>query len=398
MKKYVSVVLLLCALSVVFIIPTQTSAASSAASAAPVLLQDTVTIVKAKVVSIDSSSRQLVPGTDTSATVQMITAEPLEGADKGISVQFENDYIPLKAGDLFYLRKNINSDNGRVSYVVSDVYRLPSLYFFIGLFVLLVLIFGGKQGVRGLASLVGSLALIIFVLLPGILHGWSPILLSIGVSSLIIVLGSYITHGFNKTTSAAVAGMILTVILTGIVAHYAVASAHLTGFNTEESVYLNFNTNGALDFVGLLLGAMLIGLLGVLYDAAIGQAIAVEELHHVAPHLSRAAIFKRAIRIGREHIGALVNTLAIAYVGVSLPILLLISTAQAPISQIINQENFATEIIRTMIGSIGLVLAVPITTMLAVLILVKVGADIVEGKILAQEERVLDGTKHLHHH
>ena len=259
-------------------------------------------------------------------------------------------------------------------YAVSDPYRLPTIWFFVGLFVLCVIVFGGKQGIRWLLSLALIFFFIAYLLLPGILHGFSPVLLSIGVSALIIVLGSYVTHGFNRVTSSAVVGMIMTIFVTGLLAFAAIHFGKLTGFSNEESVYLNFNTRGTIEgFAGLLLGGILIGpFSGVLYDAAaIGQAVAVDELRNVGPHLSRAAIFKRALRIGREHIGALVNTLAIAYVGVSLPLLLLFYQSGADPLLTINQELFATEIIRAMIGSIGLVLAVPLTTLIAVSILVK---------------------------
>ncbi len=130
--------------------------------------------------------------------------------------------------------------------------------------------------------------------------------------------------------------------------------------------------------VGLLLGGIMIGLLGVLYDVAIGQAISVEELHRACPNLPKKHIYKRAIRIGREHIGALVNTLAIAYVGASLPLLLLMYTSAgaaanplADMAMSVNREVFAAEIMRTLVGSIGLVLAVPITTLIAVFVLVQ---------------------------
>jgi uncharacterized membrane protein len=364
---------------------------------ADAILEDQVTTVKAKVLSIDSTSDESLPGgSGARVPTQQIHVEILEGAGKGTAVDFSNDYpIQLSVGDQFYLRKMVVAESGQIFYTVSDPYRLNWIFIFIGIFVLLVVVFGGKQGVRGLASLAGSLLLILYVLIPSILHGYSPIAASIGVASLIIVLGSYITHGFNKTTTSAVAGMIVTVGLVGMLAHFAVAVNRFTGFATEESVYLNLNTGGHIDFVGLLLGGMLIGLLGVLYDAAIGQAISVEELHSVAPHLSRWTIYKRAIRIGREHIGALVNTLAIAYVGVSLPLLLLFSTNDTPFWQIINRENFAAEIIRTMIGSIGLVLAVPVTTLLATLILIRKKHSHVDASKIEEEQKELE---HFHHH
>ncbi len=329
------------------------------------------TTAKAKVLDILKTETTTIPGTDTQTSMQTLQVEILNGTEQGKVVTVENDYLSLEKGEVFYLLHTVDRFDGLDYYTVSDPYRLPVLGFFVGLFVLLVVIFGGKQGIRGLLSLVVSLFFIFYLLFPGIMHGYSPILVSGGVSSLIIVLGSYITHGVNKTTTAAVIGMIGSIIVTGILAFLAVHFGRLTGMGTEESVYLNFNTSGSIDFVGLLLGGILIGLLGVLYDAAIAQAISVEELHRVGPHLPRQFIFARAIRMGREHIGALVNTLAIAYVGVSLPLLLFFYTSAENLTLTINRELFATEIVRTMIGSIGLVLAVPITTLIATHLLIR---------------------------
>jgi uncharacterized membrane protein len=132
-------------------------------------------------------------------------------------------------------------------------------------------------------------------------------------------------------------------------------------------VYLNFNTNGLINLKGLLLGGIMIGLLGVLYDVAIGQAVSVEELAEVGGNISRRELYKRALRIGREHIGAVVNMLAIAYVGASLTLLLLYSTSESDWSMTLNREIFATEIVRILVGSIGVILAVPITTLISVL-------------------------------
>ncbi|MEK7575242.1 MAG: YibE/F family protein, partial [Patescibacteria group bacterium] len=325
-----------------------------------------------------------------------LSVKILEGEEAGRIITLENDYAKLEVGDVFYLRHTIRAADASEYYSVDEPYRLPALLFFTILFVVLVLAVGGLQGIRGLLSLVGSVLVILYVLLPAFLAGFSPILVSILVSSCIIVIGSYITHGFNKTTSSAVLGMIVTVVITGILAMVAVSATHLTGFGSEEAVYLNLNARGTIDILGILLGGIMIGLLGVLYDVAIGQAISVEELHQIAPHVSRRKIFTRAIRIGREHIGALVNTLAIAYVGASLPLLLLFSQSDSSISMILNREIFATEIIRILVGSSGLVLAVPITTLLAVLMLVKVQNPKNEAVgVVRNEEEVL---AHFHHH
>jgi len=361
------------------------------------IVPDKIEHVLAKVIEITDSREGVVPGTDVATQYQTITATVLEGKQKGLEVVVQNDYINLEVGETFYLRHVSSSLDGSNYYHVSDPYRLPWLVFFGVLFVAVVLFFGGRQGLRGLLSLFGSLFVIAYVLIPGILQGVPPILLSIGVSSLIIILGSYITHGFNKTTSSAVIGMVITIVFTGFLAWVAIGLTRLTGFASEEAIYLNLNTNGGIDLAGLLLGGVLIGLLGVLYDAGIGQAVSVEELHRAGPHLSKFTIYERAVRIGREHIGALVNTLAIAYVGASLPLLLLYATASESILVTINRELFATEIIRTLIGSIGLVLTVPITTLIAVYILVK-NKKTDNPEVIKKEKEVLDHMSHSHTH
>lgn len=367
------------------------SAVLPAAAQAQQVLQDTVLIEKAQVVDAGDSQAAPIAGTNTTSQEQKLTAEVLEGSDKGRTVTFENDYTQLKTGDLFYIRHEISASGGPEYWSVSDPYRLNLLIGLAAVFVALLLLFGGIQGIRGLASFCGSLVLIFFLLLPGILNGLSPVLVGLGVASLIIILGSYITHGFNRTTSAAVLGMIGTVVITGLGAYYVVHTGHFSGFTTEENVYLNFNTNGNINMVGLLFAGIMIGLLGVLYDIAIGQAIAVEELYRAATHYARKEIYRRAIRIGREHIGALVNTLAIAYVGASLPLLLLIQqTSTTGLGPVLNSELIATEIVRILIGSIGLVLGVPITTLIATYML--------WGKIEKTPHREGEEVVHVHRH
>ena len=331
------------------------------------MVLERITTEKAKVIEIIEQERTTIPGTDTPTILQSVKARILDGNDLGKEVVIRNDYSGLATGTVVYLTHTMNELDGTDDYMVSDVYRLPQLLLLVGLFVLSVFVFGGKQGIRGLLSLIGSLFIIFYILLPAILNGYSALPTTIGIASLIIVVGSYITHGLNRTTTSAVIGMIATIILTGLLAYLSVTYTHLTGMSNEESVYLNFNTHGTINLAGLLLGGILIGLLGVLYDVAIGQAVAVEELSAAGTHLSRKEIYQRALRIGREHIGALVNMLAIAYVGVSLTLLLLYSTSEASWAVTFNREVFATEIVRIMVGSIGVILAVPITTFFSVL-------------------------------
>lgn len=330
------------------------------------MIPEVETFEKAKVVEIlNQEKNQSMDGNGTEKT-QTIKAEIISGKKTGEEIIFKNDYVQLKVGEIFYARHQSSHLNEIGYWSVAEPYRLDTLLILTITFVLLIFIFGGIQGVRGLASLIGSLFIIFYLLIPGVYAGHNTVLVSIGVASLIIIAGSYITHGFNRTTSSAVISMIITVTITGLAAYYVIAySANLSGYSSEEVAYLAFDTRGVINVVGLLFGGIMIGLLGVLYDIAIGQAVAVEELFRAGKHLTRKEVYKRGIRIGREHIGALVNTLAIAYVGASLPLLLLIQSSTVGTLFILNSEVFATEIVRILIGSIGLILAVPITTLIS---------------------------------
>jgi uncharacterized membrane protein len=329
------------------------------------LITDVEVFEKAIVEKVSSTTVTTIPGFDTQSPSQMVTVKIIEGNNKGKTTTFKNDYVQVNEGDKVYVRHLIHHADGVETWSMADPYRLDVIFWLMITFVVLIFIFGGVQGVRGLASLVGSIGLLFYVLIPGIYGGYNAVMVSIGVASLIIIVGSYITHGFNRTTSSAVLGMIATVIITGLGAYYVVDVAKLSGYSSDESMFLNLNARGAIDMVGLLFGGIMIGLLGVLYDSAIGQAVAIEELYRAGKHLTRVEVYKRGIRIGREHIGALVNTLAIAYVGASLPLFLLVQNATTGVLFIINSETFATEIVRILIGSIGLILAVPITTLIA---------------------------------
>ena len=351
------------------------------------ILVDAVVFLKAEVIEVISEEEREVPGTSVSAVHQILSARILEGEMQGRVVTLKNDYTPLQVGSVFYLRHITSALDGQETYSMGEPYRLPTLFALGALFLACLFVFGGIQGFRGLLALGVSLFFISYLLLPGILAGYPPLLVAVGVSSAIVILGSYVTHGFNRTTSAAVAGMLATIAVTGALAYWSVHAAALSGFTSEEVMYLNFDTGGTIDLVGLLLGGIIIGLLGVLYDAAIGQAVAVEELFR-AGGASRMHVYTRALRIGREHVGALVNTLAIAYVGAALPLMLLLTHSYSQsLSVTLNQELFAAEIIRMLVGSIGIILAVPVTTLVAVWML--------QGRV---SNHPSGGDTHLHQH
>lgn len=327
--------------------------------------QDLQAVLRAKVIAIESETVEDISGTQNTHTVQRVRAEILEGEMLGQNVAFDNDFIRLKTGDTFYLNY-LRTINGDELFSVRELDRRISLIFFVILFCVVIIAFGGKQGVRSILSLAMTLVTIIYVLLPLLLRGYSPVLVSSVLATVVLAIVIFTTHGRNRESTAAFLGTMSAVIISSILAMFAIAAARLTGFSSDESVYLNLYTGGTLNFAGLLLGGIIMGSLGVLDDISITQAAIVHEFYHATPNASKKEVFFRALRIGREHVGALVNTLALAYAGASLPALLLLSMSQMPIGIILNSEVIATEIIRTIVGSIGLVLAVPITTYIAV--------------------------------
>lgn len=318
-----------------------------------------------KVLEIVDEETREIPGTSTGHLFQTIRAEILDGPQKGRIITIENDYLELDEGNKFYFNHSVYMD-GSESYGVTNIDRKDSLIILTITFVLVIIIFGGWQGVRSLFALAGSFFAIFYILLPGLLNGWNPLLASLLVAGGILFAAIFFTHGFNRESLVAYAGTMIAVLITGVLAIISVHGSDLSGFASDESIYLNFNTRGSLDFTALLLGAIIIGVLGVLDDIAITQAAVVTELFDSNKDITRREVYRRALRVGREHVGALVNTLVLAYTGASLPLLMYFYLSPASFGSSVNSEIFATEIVRTIVGSIGLVLTVPIVTLLAV--------------------------------
>ena len=320
--------------------------------------------VSAEVLSVTETRTRTVPGTDTTVPMQEVTVRLTSGSKTGELATFENEFAELKAGDAVFVNRT-ETINGDEYYMLMDVDRRVSLLWLALGFVLITLLFTGWQGLRALVSLSLSIGAIVWLLVPALLAGWNPALASLLIAGLILGLVIFLTHGLKPRSYIAFAGTWSAVFVTCVLSYISVDLLHLSGFSSEGAVTLNFATGGSLDFSGLLLGGIIIGLLGVLDDVSITQASVVQELKGANLSLSRFELYRRAIRVGKDHIGSLINTLALAYVGVSLPLILLFSRAEADIFITLNQEIIATEIARILLGSIGLVLAVPITTFIA---------------------------------
>ncbi len=322
----------------------------------------------ARVVEISESETVPVGWKNIDSIVQTVKLELLSGDHKGEMVTITSDFPQIKNGTRVFVN-HIIDQAGEHRYHITNIDRRMSLYFFVGLFIAVVIAFGGRQGVRSLIALIGSFAAIFYILIPGILAGWHPLMASSLVASAVLFVAIFLTHGFHREAVVAYVGTMISVTLTSVLAILAVSATKLTGFSGDEAFYLNISTGGELNFTGLLLGAIIIGILGVLDDIAVTQSAVVSELYATNPATSPTEVYKRAMRVGREHVSALVNTLVLAYTGSALPVLMLFTVYKYNFATVINLEVIATEIIRMIIGSIGLIITVPIVTFLAVVYL-----------------------------
>ena len=255
--------------------------------------------------------------------------------------------------------------DGRVEAFFADFVRIGPLAGLLLLFVASILIVSRGKGLRALIGMVISLAIIGGFILPAILAGANPVLVSILGCFVLMSSTFYLIHGWTLKAHTAAVATLAALALTGILAAVSVDAARLTGMGSEEALFLTQFAGAAVDVRGLLLASILIGALGVLDDLTINQISAVFELRQAKPDLPRGSLYRRAMAIGQDHIAATVNTLVLAYVGASLPLLLLFSLFQEPILAALNRAVIAEEILRTLVGSIGLVAAVPIATALA---------------------------------
>lgn len=256
--------------------------------------------------------------------------------------------------------------DGGIDYFIVDKYRLPAIFWIFAIFFAAIIYFGGKKGLGALFGLVISIAVIIKFILPQILSGHSPMGITLLGIVLILPVSIYLAHGFSKRTSVALLSSAITIGIASIVSIIFVNFAKLSGLGSEEAFYLQIGQYGEINFQGLLLAGILIGALGVLDDVSTAQSAVVDELQKANPNLSTKELYKRGISVGREHTSSMVNTLVLAYAGTALPLLLLFTVNEnVPLWVNLNSNLIAEEIIRSLVGSSALVLAVPITTWFA---------------------------------
>jgi uncharacterized membrane protein len=250
------------------------------------------------------------------------------------------------------------------SYQLVDFQRDIPLALLAALFAVAVLILGRWQGLKALIALGLSFLVLVFFVLPAIIAGENPLLVAIFGAGVIMFTVLYLTHGLSARTSTAVLGTMVSLAMIGVLGVLWAAFAKLTGLDEDTATLVGL-LDSPLDTRGLLLAGVVIGALGVLDDVTVTQTSAVWELRAANPALTRLQLYTAALRIGRDHVASAVNTLVMAYAGAALPLLLYSSISGVGIGNILGSQSIAQEIVRTLVGSIGLVAAVPITTLLA---------------------------------
>lgn len=262
---------------------------------------------------------------------------------------------------------NISTNPDAPFVAINDRYRIPTLALLLGVFAAAVTVVGGWRGVRSLIALALTLGVIIKLVVPLILAGWDPAWVAIGAATGVTVATFLLTEGAKRQTVAAAVGTFLSLTLVAVLAIAFDTLARFTPLRGSESAGFLISMGGTeLDLGGLVLAAVIFGALGVLDDVTVTQAATVQELHEADPRVGRWPLAGRAMNVGRSHIAATVNTLVLAYVGASLPLIVLFAAGQQDPLLIVSGEVVAVEVVRALVGSIGIVAAVPLTTAIAV--------------------------------
>lgn len=299
---------------------------------------------------------------------QSVDVKIMTGPHKGDKAIIENVLmgnpaydIKLKKGDKVILHVE-NADDGGVNYFIADKQRVPTLYWIAGLFFALLLIIGGKRGFFSLISILITLGLIFWVLTPLILSGMSPVLATVLICVFAAVIAIYLVGGLNPKSTAAILGTVLSLIIAGLLSILSIKGASLTGFSSEESMFL-FTAHPNLHFVGILASAMIIGALGAVMDIGMSISSTINELFCSNKDMSVSELFYSGMNVGKDIIGTMANTLILAYLGGSLSLVLLSSNID--LQKFFNLNQVATEISAALIGSIAIVLCVPITAIIS---------------------------------
>lgn len=290
--------------------------------------------------------------------------------DGSAAIPGSSNRAPYEVGDEVVVTSFTGPAGGSFA-VITEPWRIPLIGTVAAVFALAVVVVGGLRGLRSLVALALTLTVVVKVVVPLLLRGLDPILLAVGVAAGVTLATLLLTEGFSRVTLAAVLGTFAALALTAaLAAAFTTAAAFTALQGNEEIAFLIPLVGDRIDLNGILLAATVFGALGVLDDVTVTQAATVEQLHRAEPAAGRAGVIRRSMRVGRSHIAATVNTLMLAYLGAGLPLLLLFAIGGQSSLMVLNGEIVAVEVIRALVGSVGIVAAVPLTTLVAAILMV----------------------------
>lgn len=306
-------------------------------------------------------------------TKQVVTVKVTTGQFKGTERLIDNMLtgnpaydINLSKGEKVVLHVEPVNDTvttaDDVDFFIADIKRDNQIYIFTGIFFILLLCIGKKKGATSIVSIISTMALIFFMLMPMILHGFCPIASTVLVGILSTIITVYLVGGLNSKSSAAIIGTSISLIFAGGLSMLAIYFAHLTGFAGEENMFL-YTARPDLSFTGILSASMIIAALGALMDTAVSIASTVNEIYETDKSLTIKKLFTSGMNVGRDIIGTMSNTLILVYLGSSLPLVLLSNNID--MNKFFNLNQVATEILSAIIGSIAILFCVPITAIIA---------------------------------
>ncbi len=315
-------------------------------------------------------------GKDIIEEIQIVKLRVLTGEHKGEVIEVENPLsgdpvydIEVKAGDKVLLGLEI-FENDTANIYISDYSRQEYIFLLLILFLLILILIGGKSGLKAIGTLVLTLGLILKLLLPLMLRGINPLPISVLISILITIVTIGIISGISYKSLAAIVGTSSGVIIAGLLSFLVGSRVKLTGLSTGEAMILAQMEN-QMDIRSLLFAGIILGSLGAIMDVGMSIASAIEEIHLANQELGFKELFSSGMNVGRDVMGTMTNTLILAYAGSSIPLMLIFMSHESNLIKIINLDIIATEIVRSLSGSIGLILTIPITALIASKLIVK---------------------------
>lgn len=340
----------------------------------PVLADDEndyeTTLEKATVMEVIEEEKFSVEGLDQEQVYQELKVKMDSGKQDGKEITVEvggenqSNTISYDTGDKVVVSVSRGPD-GDFYYYITNYQRTDNLLILFIVFVVVVLLVGGVKGFMSMIGLLVSLVAVFTFIIPSILNGSNPIFISVIASIFLVPVTFYLSHGLKKDTTIAVAGTMISVLMTSLMASFFIGSTHITGTGLEDAFFLQTTSDVPINLPNLLIAGIIISSLGVLDDVTISQVSLVDKIYEKDKKLSLSNLYKESMSMGKNHISSMVNTLVLTYTGSSISLLLLFSVTGMQMHQLMNLETVALEIVRTLVSSIILVLSIPLTTFLA---------------------------------